>query len=223
MDETFFSKQLDGIIQEFESLESKSQYKDLSDLPKSNRQSLVTRSISAIRRISGADSAYAHDVDRILERLPDLHLHTSSVIGVVKALREDLKSGYFQTLMELAHGGLFADFLEMSQHLLDAGYKDAAAVLAGATLESHIRELCKKAGLDVASPRSDGSMAPKKADVMNSELAKANVYTKLDQKSVTAWLDLRNKAAHGNYAEYSAQQVGLLVSAVREFLARNPA
>jgi hypothetical protein len=58
---------------------------------------------------------------------------------------------------------------------------------------------------------------------MNADLASAGVYTKLDQKSVTAWLDLRNKAAHGEYAKYSQEQVGLLVSGVRDFIARNPA
>ena len=36
---------------------------------------------------------------------------------------------------------------------------------------------------------------------MNNDLACGNSYTKLDQKSVTAWLDLRNRAAHGRYGE----------------------
>ena len=36
---------------------------------------------------------------------------------------------------------------------------------------------------------------------MNNDLACGNSYTKLDQKSVTAWLDLRNRAAHGRYGD----------------------
>jgi len=51
-------------------------------------------------------------------------------------------------------------------------------------------------------------------------LAKAEVYTKLDQKSVTAWLDLRNKAAHGKYTEYEKEQVVLMMRSVTDFLAR---
>jgi hypothetical protein len=62
-----------------------------------------------------------------------------------------------------------------------------------------------------------------KSDHMNSDLAKSNAYSKLDQKNVTAWLDLRNKAAHGQYNEYNADQVVLLISAIREFVTRNPA
>ena len=48
---------------------------------------------------------------------------------------------------------------------------------------------------------------PKKTDSMNNDLASADVYSKLDQKNVTAWLDLRNKAAHAQYGEYNHDQV----------------
>ena len=52
---------------------------------------------------------------------------------------------------------------------------------------------------------------------------RAEVYSKLDQKNVTAWLDLRNKAAHGHYDQYESAQVGLLISGFRDFITRNPA
>ena len=55
---------------------------------------------------------------------------------------------------------------------------------------------------------------------MNNELATAGAYNKLDQKNVTAWLDLRNKAAHGSHAEYTAEQVEMMLTGVREFSAR---
>ena len=42
-----------------------SKYNDLSDLPKSDRQSLVSRSIAAINRITGSNSSYSLDVDKI--------------------------------------------------------------------------------------------------------------------------------------------------------------
>jgi hypothetical protein len=66
-------------------------------------------------------------------------------------------------------------------------------------------------------------MNPKKADTMNAELTKAMAYTKLDQKNVTAWLGLRNDAAHGNYNAYDKNQVVLLISSIRDFISRNPA
>jgi len=58
---------------------------------------------------------------------------------------------------------------------------------------------------------------------MNSELANKGAYNKLDQKSVTVWLDLRNKAAHGKYTEYTDEQVEFTLLALRDFIARFPA
>ena len=72
--------------------------------------------------------------------------------------------------------------------------------------------------------RGDGCQRnPKKADAINAELAKAAAYTKLDQKNVTAWLGLRNDAAHGHYSAYDNNQIVLLISSIRDFISRNPA
>ena len=107
----------------------------------------------------------------------------------------------------------------MAAHLEESGYKDPAAVLAGSTLEAHLRKLCDKHGVVPVS----GSDKPKKADTLNAELKKAGAYNKLDQKNVTAWLDIRNKAAHGRYGEYTKEQVKLLINSVRDFINRHPA
>jgi len=218
-----FEKQLEAILKDFQSLRSNSKHNDLSDLPKNERQALVTRAIAAVHRIAGTTSTYAKEIERLLIKLPHLHDHTTSIQGVVGALLADLKSGHIQSLVEMVHGSIFSDFLEMAHHLQDSGYKDAAAVIAGSTLESHLRELATKAAIPLENKKADGSITSKKADLLNSELVAAGVYSKLDQKNVTAWLDLRNKAAHGKYAEYGAEQVGLLIAGIRDFLVRFPA
>jgi hypothetical protein len=218
-----FEKQLDAVLGEFAEFSAKSQHKDLSDLPKADRQALVTKAIAAIHRISGSNSIYAREVERLLTTMNHLSMHTTSIMGVVKALRDDLKGGYIRSLVEVVHSDVFADFLEMAQHFCEAAYKDAAAVIAGSTLESHLRGLCSSSAIPAEVPKADGSTAPKKAEAMNSELAAAGTYSKLDQKSITAWLDLRNKAAHGKYVEYTQEQVSVMVSGIRDFIVRNPA
>ena len=40
---------------------------------------------------------------------------------------------------------------------------------------------------------------------------------------VTAWLALRNDAAHGNYDEYDHKQVAALIQGVRDFMVRHSA
>jgi hypothetical protein len=86
-------------------------------------------------------------------------------------------------------------------------------------LEEHLRQLAGAKGIAVEEARG-GQMVPRKADTLNADLAKAGVYNKLDHKQVTAWLDLRNKAAHAKYGEYSEEQVRLMLEGVRQFVAR---
>lgn len=142
--------------------------------------------------------------------------------GILRALSEDIQGGYLQNLESLISANIFTDFLEMASHLIEEGYKDAAAVLIGGTLEEHLRRLCLKSSIDIEITTTAG-VKPKKADQMNTELSKSNVYSKLDQKNVTAWLDLRNKAAHGEYEKYTNDQVALLLSSVKDFITRIPA
>ncbi len=40
---------------------------------------------------------------------------------------------------------------------------------------------------------------------------------------ITAWLDIRNNAAHGKYSEYNNQQVDLMINGMRVFISNNPA
>lgn len=218
MNTALLEKQLEDIINSFLALQRQSQHKDLSDLPKHERQSIVTRAIAAISRITGYNSSYMIDVERTLKNLPAIHLHISSIIGIAQALKEDLNAGYIQSVTEIIHSEVFSDFIEMAQHLVDNGYKDAAAVIAGSTLESHLKKIALKNGLPI-----ELNSKPIKAEQLNQDLGKANVYLMTDQKSVTAWLDLRNKAAHGNYGDYTIDQVKLLISSIQSFIARNPA
>jgi hypothetical protein len=123
------------------------------------------------------------------------------------------------TTRGLISSEVFADFLEMAEHLLEENYKDAAAVMIGSTLEEHLRQLAATNNVDVEELNRQDRMVPRKADVINADLAKA-VYGKLDQKNITAWLDLRNKAAHGRYAEYNKELVQGMLNGVREFMGR---
>ena len=118
-------------------------------------------------------------------------------------------------MQALVRADVFADFLEMAEYLIQQGYKDPAAVLIGGVLEEHLRGLCGPRGIDVTV-----SGRPKKVDAMNAELTGAGAYNKLDQKVVTAWLDLRNNAAHGKYDQYNDDQVRSMLAGVREFVAR---
>lgn len=139
--------------------------------------------------------------------------------GILLAIQDEIDGGWIFSVKKLVSAEIFSDFLEMAEHLLEQDYKDPAAVMIGSVLEENLRQLCHSAGIETEIEK-DGTPVPKKADQLNSDLAKAEVYTKLDQKAVTMWLDLRNTAAHGKYREYEKEQVVLMMQGVTDFLAR---
>jgi hypothetical protein len=49
------------------------------------------------------------------------------------------------------------------------------------------------------------------------------VYNALEHKRVTAWLAMRNSAAHGDYGDYDEAAVKALIIGVRDFAAKYPA
>jgi hypothetical protein len=187
----------------------------------------ASRMIAVVDRLTPEGSAYRRNVRAPYEPpaaggrgvSPDNGWGLVQAVGVVQALRDDVAAGFTRSFEELIHADVFADFLEMADELQGKGYKDPAAVLAGSVLEEHLRKLAVRSGVAT----TDASGKPIKADRLNADLARVPVYGKLEQKSVTAWLDLRNKAAHGEYTEYDHAQVAALIQGVRDFMIRNPA
>jgi hypothetical protein len=214
-----YIQQLDTLLDLYTGWRGTARQRDLSDIPETDRQGLVTRSVAAIERITGARSTYVAEVKRLIDKTPYLHVHTPGVMGVVQALRDDLKAGSIQDLAATVHADVFSNFLDMAQHLNDTGYKDAAAVITGSTLESHLRELAIKNGVAIL----DSHGKPAKASQLNADLAKVGAYNMLDHKSITAHLELRNNAAHGDYTKYTKDQVNNLISSITGFISRTPA
>lgn len=177
-----------------------------------------TASLSFIKNIYGEKHSYYTDFDdRVTESRPS---NAEIGKGILKAIKSEIDDGWLIDIKELISADIFADFLEMAEYLLSENYKDPAAVMVGSVLEEHLRQLCNKYNIPITDNR-DGRISPKKADSLNSELYKANVYNTLDQKNVTAWLDLRNKAAHGHYGTYNQVQVEGMLQSVQEFISRN--
>jgi hypothetical protein len=191
----------------------------LSNLPKSVQSDVYTSLVAAIERLAPPGTYYHTTLQDVLT---EYGLHSSyaipHLVGIAEALKTAYESGYLYQIEELIHADLFADFLDMAKYLLEEGYKDPAAVIIGGVLEEHLRKLCLKNSIDIIINNHY-----KKADMMNADLAKSNLYNRLDQKNITAWLDLRNKAAHGRYTEYTDDQVNVALLGIRDFIARFPA
>lgn len=175
-----------------------------------------TSSLSFILNLYGVSHPFYKDFNQIVVSADPYQ--TEQGRGILKSIKTEIDNGWLTSLKGLVSAEIFSDFLEMADHLLRENYKDPAAVMIGSVLEEHLRQLCNKHGI-LTDDQKTGK--PKKADLLNSELAGSSVYNKLDQKNVTAWLDLRNKAAHGKYADYNQQQVEFMMQTVTEFITRN--
>jgi hypothetical protein len=135
--------------------------------------------------------------------------------GVLVSLRDNFDGGFLADIRGLVRAEVFVDFIEQGQHLFDEGYFQPAAVVTGAVLEDHLRKLSAKHSITLPN-------APK-LDKMNADLAKAGAYDVLAQKQVTVWADLRNRAAHGKWTEFSKDDVKDMIRGVLRFLNEHPA
>jgi len=182
---------------------------------------LATRMAAAIERLAPVSSAYHVEANGYVPAAMPPRLRASGMARVLNALRDDYAAGYLFEIEQSIRRGVFSDLLDMAAHLLE-GYEHlhaatSAGVLAGATLEEYLRKLADANG--IATANSGGE--PVKAESLNTELRGEGVYDLSEQMQVTAWLDLRNKAARGRRDEFSADQVRLMIQGVRDFTVRH--
>ncbi|QMV14904.1 hypothetical protein [Vibrio spartinae] len=181
--------------------------------------SWVTRVGQLILKLYGENSQHyknytnAIGIDNFYVIHSNWYGHVSQVHGVALTVKHDIENDLIANIKGLLQAEIFANFLEIGEHLLNEGYKDAAAVTIGAVLEDGLRELSKKNDIAVVKPNG----APKTIEPLNTELAQNEVYSKLVQKQVTSFAHIRNKAAHGQYDEYDVSQVQMMLLFVQGF------
>ncbi len=172
----------------------------------------ATSTQNLLVRVFGAESEhyrnFSAQVDKYLSFSP-----TYRAQGILKAAKDDYENEQLFSVRRLIEAELFDDFLEQAEYLFSSGYHQPAAVVAGSVLEDGLRKLCNMNGI---------SLPPKpKLDSMNSDLAKAGVFSKLVQKRITTLADLRNKAAHGQWDQFGKEDVEEMLRAVRRIMEEN--
>ena len=177
--------------------------------------------LSFIERVYGKDHSH-YSVFTFNIRHDELREDAERAIAIMQTIRAEIAGGWLFSVKGLISAEIFSSFLEMADHLLAESYKDAAAVMGGSVLEEHLRQLCKSNGIAIAEDRHGKSVALK-AERLNTELCKTNVYNMQEQQQVTAWLNLRNQAAHGHYTEYKIDQVKHFLQGLNSFMVRVPA
>jgi hypothetical protein len=165
-------------------------------------------SISLIGRVLGRDSEHYGRFKVHTEHVSS-RADAERALAILVASLEDYKGGYLFDTSKRIQAEIFNDFLEQAEYLLNDGYFQVSAVVAGAVLEDTLRKLCASKGGQIG--------AQPKLDAMNAELAKVGLYDKLLQKKITWLADIRNKAAHGKWTEFSREDAAEMLSAIRRF------
>jgi hypothetical protein len=211
---------MDQVLSEVQALRKPDDiYRNKLVIPQLSGGRAVSLLRSAIERYTPADSAYRLQVKELTKgRLAALPHTAENLIGVLKALKSDYEAGRLNTIEQLIHADVSGDFLQQAETLAKTGYTAAAMVVAGSTLEQHLRLLAEAANITIYS---GGKW--KKADVVNADLVKNGVYGKQQQKTVTSLLGLRNSAAHGNTDDYSAEEVRLGLQQITMLVQQYPA
>lgn len=123
--------------------------------------------------------------------------------GIFKAAEEDYLGGYLFNVKSLVKVEVLGDAITQAKELLTHGYKDPACILARVALEVVLKDLAAKYELPAG-----------KLERMNADLSKAGAFNMVKQKQITAWADIGNKAAHGDWASYSEEDAQAMLSGV---------
>lgn len=167
----------------------------------------ATSALNLLQRAFGEESVHYQKLSQLAEISRGGESAFESCRAVFLAAKEDYEGGYLFNVRSLVKAEVLSDALDQAKELLSAGYKDPACVLAGVSLEVALKDLCDRHGI-----------AHSKLDKMNADLAKAAIYNTAKQKQITAWADLRNKAAHGDWSAYSDADIDDLVNGVERFI-----
>jgi len=167
-----------------------------------------TSVISLLQRVFGESSSHYKFFEKSFSHYDSWELSFRALQAILAAAKEDYEGGYLFNLRGLVKAEVLTDATEQADALLAAGYKDPACVVAGIALEVAIKEISARVGVMSG-----------KLDKMNADLCKAGVYNIAKQKQITAWADLRNKAAHGDWAAYNEADVRDMLNGVERFLA----
>ncbi|MEO6996357.1 MAG: DUF4145 domain-containing protein [Lacunisphaera sp.] len=170
--------------------------------------------------------------------VPDKNIHNSSVsslahltstaehmewaISFLKAIKNDLESGFFDSLSIQIEAEIASDYMGQAEQLLGEGQTGKfdhvpAAVLAGAVLEKALRKLCGQQQPPVSTLTTSGE--PKTLNPLIDDLKKAGLFNELKAKQLRAWADIRNKAAHGDFDQFNRGDVEQMIQGVSNFLA----
>jgi hypothetical protein len=170
-----------------------------------------TSALNLLQRVFGENSVHYQQLlthYKTFETSSYEEPNFKACLGILRAAKDDYEGGYLFNIRSLVKAEVLDNSLEQAEELLNKGFKDPACVVVGISLEISLKELCSR-----------HSIVHTKLDKMNVDLCKAGVYNMAKQKQITAWAELRNKSAHGDWSAYTDADVKDFLDGVHRFIA----
>ncbi len=170
--------------------------------------------------------------------IPQGHVHRKSVqeiaelqcayellqaaVSLLRGIKDDLEKGFLDDMAAAIEAEIACDYMGQAEQLLADGHRGKfdhvpAAVLAGAVLENALRKLCDEQQPAIAKQDAKGNH--KTLSLLVDELKKAGVFNEAKAKQLRAWADIRNLAAHGEFAKFTRGDVETMIAGINCFLA----
>jgi hypothetical protein len=123
-----------------------------SDLFHSHKVRFRTQSLSFIMSLNGTARPNYSEFE-LASRFNGMS-NVRNSMELLEGIKHDIENDYYLlSIKGLVSAEIFSDYLEMAEYLLSENYDTPAAVIAGSTLEEHLRKLCQNSG--VAIDRTD--------------------------------------------------------------------
>ncbi|MEM7535215.1 MAG: HEPN domain-containing protein [Chloroflexota bacterium] len=170
---------------------------------------------SLISRVFGTNSIHFSEFNNAFKTIRDHDYevyddYIDVCLGAFQSAYHDFQNGYLFDVRTLVNAELGDTILEQAKSLLKGNYKDIACVVAGIALELGLKDLCRQQGVTYTGKT--------KLEDLNTNLRKKDIYNESMRKQITAWIALRNYAAHGEWDEYTHADVKYLINGVERFL-----
>ncbi|MAT94982.1 MAG: DUF4145 domain-containing protein [Halioglobus sp.] len=191
-------------ILDFTDSEGKSYFK----VPTASYKEWATNVLNLLQRTFGDNSIHFQNFKQHYTEFDGWLSDCEDNFAIFSAAKEDYEGGYLFSFRALAKAEVLSDALTQAKELLATGYKDPACILARVALESVLKDLADRNGVQHG-----------KLDKMNADLSKTGAYNMAKQKQITAWAEIGNKAAHGEWSKYTEGDATAMVSGVEALVA----
>ena len=171
----------------------------------------VVKSQHILKSIFGISSSHAVHFGLCTEEYAWRRHNIDCGTGCLQAALSDLEGGFLKGQEIAIASEVFDTVLEQARYLNEKGFKDPAAVLMRVVLEDALKRIAREESIDNSQ----------KATKINEDLWKADRYTQPQWRLIGAWLDTGNKAAHGDFSQYTQEDVKNAIQGVETFLAAN--